>query len=65
PWQKRVQLANQVPAAEFVIETSGNVHTLFNPNASCFGKYTELQFTDCGRWSRIRTLNYYLEQNRV
>ncbi|KAL4064864.1 hypothetical protein V8B97DRAFT_1875587, partial [Scleroderma yunnanense] len=59
------QLVNQVPTAKFIIETSGNVCTLFNPNASHFGKYTELQFTDHGRQSRIRTLDYYLEWNRV
>ncbi|KAL4061963.1 P-loop containing nucleoside triphosphate hydrolase protein [Scleroderma yunnanense] len=42
------KLVNQVPAAKFVIKTYRNACTLFNPNASHFGKYTELQFTDCG-----------------
>ena len=44
--------------------TSSCAETLFNPNASRFGKYTELQFTDHGRFCGIKTLDYYLEQNQ-
>ncbi|KIJ64935.1 glycosyltransferase family 2 protein [Hydnomerulius pinastri MD-312] len=65
PGKKGSKLASQVPAAEFVIESFGNARTLFNPNASRFGKYTELQFTDRGRLCGIKTLDYYLERNRV
>ncbi|KIM66094.1 hypothetical protein SCLCIDRAFT_1155370, partial [Scleroderma citrinum Foug A] len=65
PGKKGSKLASQVPTVEFVIEMFGNARTLFNPNASRFGKYTELQFTDRGRLCRIKTLDYYLEQNRV
>ncbi|KAH9947887.1 glycosyltransferase family 2 protein [Amylocystis lapponica] len=65
PGKKGSKLANQVPAAEFVLESFGNARTLFNPNASHFGKYTELQFTDRGRLCGIKTLDYYLERNRV
>ncbi|KAI0922672.1 hypothetical protein AcV5_009583 [Taiwanofungus camphoratus] len=65
PGKKGSKLAHQVPAAEFVLETFGNARTLFNPNASRFGKYTELQFTDRGRLCGIKTLDYYLERNRV
>ena len=49
PGKKGSKLGHQVPAAEFVLETFGNSRTLFNPNASHFGKYTELQFTERGR----------------
>jgi chitin synthase len=65
PGKKGSKLASQVPAAEFVIESFGNAATLFNPNASRFGKYTELQFTERGRLCGIKTLDYYLERNRV
>ena len=65
PGTKGSKLATQLPAAEFVLETFGNARTLFNPNASRFGKYTELQFTDCRRLSGVKTLDYYLERNRV
>lgn len=41
------------------------MRTLFNPNASRFGKYTEIQFSDRGRLQGIKTLDYYLERNRV
>ena len=65
PGKKGSKLATQVPAAEFVIESFGNARTLFNPNASRFGKYTELQFTEKGRLCGIKSLDYYLERNRV
>ncbi|KAF4613327.1 hypothetical protein D9613_010804 [Agrocybe pediades] len=65
PGKKGSKLANQLPASEFVLETFGNARTLFNPNASRFGKYTELQFSERGRLSGVKTLDYYLERNRV
>ncbi|KAG6837153.1 hypothetical protein H0H93_013743 [Arthromyces matolae] len=65
PGKKGSKLATQVPASEFVLEAFGNARTLFNPNASRFGKYTELQFTERGRLCGIKTLDYYLERNRV
>ncbi|CAE6372477.1 unnamed protein product [Rhizoctonia solani] len=65
PGKKGSKLSQQIPAAEFVLESFGNARTLFNPNASRFGKYTELQFNDRGRICGIKTLDYYLERNRV
>jgi chitin synthase len=65
PGKKGSKLAAQIPASEFVLETFGNARTLFNLNASRFGKYTELQFSDRGRLCGIKTLDYYLERNRV
>ena len=65
PGKKGSKLGNQVPASEFVLESFGNARTLFNPNASRFGKYTELQFSDKGRICGVKTLDYYLERNRV
>ncbi|KAG6826424.1 hypothetical protein H0H92_015837 [Tricholoma furcatifolium] len=65
PGKKGSKLASQVPAAEFVLESFGNARTLFNPNASRFGKYTELQFSERGRLCGVKTLDYYLERSRV
>ncbi|TDL27931.1 glycosyltransferase family 2 protein [Rickenella mellea] len=65
PGKKGSKLSSQIPSAEFVLESFGNARTLFNPNASRFGKYTELQFTDRGRLCGIKTLDYYLERSRV
>ena len=48
-----------------MLETFGCARTLYNPNASRFGKYTELQFSDKGRICGVKTLEYYLEKNRV
>ncbi|KAJ7185953.1 P-loop containing nucleoside triphosphate hydrolase protein, partial [Mycena filopes] len=63
--KKGSKLATQVPASEFILESFGNARTLFNPNASRFGKYTELQFSERGRLVGVKTLDYYLERNRV
>lgn len=65
PGKKGSKLQTQIPSAEFVLESFGNARTLFNPNASRFGKYTELQFTERGRLSGVKTLDYYLEKSRV
>lgn len=65
PGKKGAKLATQIPAAEFVLECFGNARTLFNPNASRFGKYTELQFTERGRLCGMKSLDYYLERSRV
>ncbi|KAH7106969.1 glycosyltransferase family 2 protein [Auriculariales sp. MPI-PUGE-AT-0066] len=65
PGKKGSKLATQLPAAEFVLETFGNARTLFNSNASRFGKYTELQFTERGRLCGVKTLEYYFERNRA
>ncbi|KAJ7050389.1 glycosyltransferase family 2 protein [Mycena amicta] len=65
PGKKGAKLATQVPAAEFVLEAFAHARTLFNPNASRVGKYTELQFSDRGRLHGVKTLDYLLERNRV
>lgn len=65
PGKKGAKLASQIPSAEFVLESFGNARTMYNPNASRFGKYTELQFSERGRLSGVKTLDYYLEKNRV
>jgi chitin synthase len=65
PGKKGSKLASQIPSAEFVLESFGNARTMYNPNASRFGKYTELQFTERGRLCGVKTLDYYLEKNRV
>jgi chitin synthase len=65
PGKKGSKLAAPVPSSEFVLETFGNARTLFNWNPSRFGKYAELQFAKRARLCGIKTLNYYLEWNRV
>ena len=65
PGKKGSKLITQILAADFVFESFGNTRTLFNANASRFGKYTELQFTKRGRLCEVKTLDYYLERNRV
>jgi chitin synthase len=61
--EKKSKLATQLPASEFVLETFGNARTLFNPSASRFGKYSELQFSDRRKLTGVKTLGCYLERN--
>ncbi|CDS01674.1 hypothetical protein [Sporisorium scitamineum] len=65
PGKKGSKLGVQVPSAEYILEALGNSRTLDNSNASRFGKYTELQFSDSGKLVGAKTLDYYLEKNRV
>ena len=65
PGKKGSKLINQLPVSKFILKTFGNACTLLNPNASCFGKYTKLQFSDKGRLIGMKTLDYYLEWNHV
>ena len=65
PGKKGVKLAAQLPAATFVLDAFGSAVTLANNNASRFGRYTELQFSDAGRLVGVKGLEYYLEKSRV
>ncbi|KDN52499.1 glycosyltransferase family 2 protein [Tilletiaria anomala UBC 951] len=65
PGKKGSKLAYQVPAAEFVLDSFGNCRTLDNANASRIGTYSELQFNDNGKLMGCKTLDYYLQKNRV
>ncbi|CCF51903.1 hypothetical protein NDA10_007234 [Ustilago hordei] len=65
PGKKGSKLGLQIPSAEYILEALGNSRTLENSNASRFGKYTELQFSDSGKLLGAKTLDYYLEKNRV
>ncbi|PWN53277.1 putative chitin synthase 8 [Violaceomyces palustris] len=65
PGKKGSKLAMQIPSGEYILESFGNSRTLENSNASRFGKYTELQFSENGRLMGAKTLDYYLERNRV
>ena len=65
PGKRGAKLGTQIPSAEYVLESFGSARTLYNPNASRVGMYTELQFSDRGRLVGAKTLDYYLERNRV
>ncbi|WAQ87615.1 hypothetical protein PtA15_8A520 [Puccinia triticina] len=65
PGKKGSKLVQQIPAAQFILESFGNAHTLENSNASRFGQYTELQFTEHGKLCGLKSLEYYLQRSRV
>ncbi|KAL8293373.1 hypothetical protein RQP46_000074 [Phenoliferia psychrophenolica] len=65
PGKKGSKLASTIPAATFILDAFGSATTLTNSNASRFGRYTELQFSDTGRLVGAKGLEYYLEKSRV
>lgn len=65
PTKKGSKLVQQIPAAQFILDSFGNAYTSDNTNASRFGQYTELQFTEVGKLCGLKTLEYYLERQRV
>ncbi|MBW0473377.1 hypothetical protein O181_013092 [Austropuccinia psidii MF-1] len=65
PGKKGYKLLQQIPAAQFILESFGNALTNENSNASQFGQYTELQFSEHGRLCGLKTLEYYLQRSRV
>jgi chitin synthase len=50
---------------QFILDSFGNAHTLTNDNASRFGNYTELQFSEKGKLEGLKSIEYYLERSRV
>ncbi|CAH7687581.1 putative chitin synthase class V [Phakopsora pachyrhizi] len=65
PGKKGSKLVQQIPAAQYILETFGNAVTNENTNASRFGQYVELQFNDVGKLCGLKTLEYYLERSRI
>lgn len=59
------KLITQIPAAFFILDTFGHATASQNSNASRFGRYTELQFSDKGRLVGVKGLEYFLETSRV
>lgn len=62
---KDSKLSTQVHASESILEAFGNARTEQNPNASRFCKYAELQFSESGALCGVKTVNCFLERNRV
>ncbi|TEB29002.1 hypothetical protein FA13DRAFT_1866086 [Coprinellus micaceus] len=54
--KKNNKLASSIPATECILESFAHAQTLFNPNASRYGDYTELQFTAKGRICGVKDL---------
>lgn len=63
--KKGAKLASSIPAAFFILDSFGHAATTSNANASRFGRYTELQFSDKGRLTGLKGLEYFLEKSRV
>ncbi|SCZ93412.1 BZ3500_MvSof-1268-A1-R1_Chr6-3g08643 [Microbotryum saponariae] len=63
--KKGSKLATSIPSAFFILDSFGHASAIHNTNASRFGRYTELQFSEKGRVIGLKGLEYYLEKSRV
>ncbi|ORY08020.1 P-loop containing nucleoside triphosphate hydrolase protein [Basidiobolus meristosporus CBS 931.73] len=63
--KKESYILSQVMNANFILNAFGNASTIHNPNASRFGNYTEIQFSEKGRVIGAKILDYLLEKSRV
>lgn len=65
PGKKGTKLSTSIPASFFILDSFGHAQTASNSNASRFGRYSEVQFSDKGRLVGLKGLEYYLEKSRV
>ncbi|RHZ75834.1 hypothetical protein Glove_209g12 [Diversispora epigaea] len=63
--KKEAKIANQIQNVQIILEAFGNSKTIQNINASRFGKYLELQFSERGRIVGSKVLTYCFDRSRV
>lgn len=63
--KKPSKIQTQLLHSQAILEAFGNAKTSQNNNASRFGRYTEVQFSERGRIAGAKLLNYFLEKRRV
>ncbi|KAI8997880.1 chitin synthase-domain-containing protein [Pilobolus umbonatus] len=63
--KKESKIQNQILHVQTVLNAFGHSRTAINPNASKFGKYLEIQFSDRGRMVGCKILNYLLDKKRI
>ncbi|CAG8613826.1 12456_t:CDS:2 [Cetraspora pellucida] len=63
--KKEAKIANQIQNAQTILEAFGNTKSINNINASRFGKYLELQFSERGRIVGAKFLTYCFDKARV
>ncbi|KAJ6849255.1 putative myosin-1 isoform X1 [Iris pallida] len=61
----RSGIENKVIQTNFILEAFGNAKTSRNDNSSRFGKLTEMQFNDGGKFCGARIQTFLLEKTRV
>lgn len=65
PGKKGNKLITSIPSSFFLLDSFGSATTVSNTNASRFGRYSEVHFSDKGRVVGLKGLEYYLEKSRV
>ncbi|THH06648.1 hypothetical protein EW145_g3945 [Phellinidium pouzarii] len=63
--KKETKIAEQIKALSTLLDSFGNAKTLLNPNASRYGRYLELHFTERGRINSAKVLTYGLDKTRL
>ncbi|KAJ3370280.1 hypothetical protein HDU91_006422 [Kappamyces sp. JEL0680] len=62
---KKSKIHSQLLKIDSVLSAFGHASTPFNPDASCFTHYTELQFDGKGKMAGVKLIEYLLEKSRV
>ncbi|KAL9538457.1 hypothetical protein MBANPS3_010917 [Mucor bainieri] len=63
--KKETKLQTQILHVQSILTAFGHAKTTANDNASRFGKYMEIQFSERGRMIGCKVLNYLLDKQRV
>ncbi|KAI8978598.1 chitin synthase-domain-containing protein [Pilobolus umbonatus] len=63
--RKESKVQTQIIESQKILDAFASCQTNFNPSASRYGYYGEIQFNERGRMVGSKTLHYFLEKSRV
>jgi chitin synthase len=62
---KKTKAHSLIVKASSILAAFGNATTPYNPDATCFTQYTEIQFNQKGKMVGAKLIEYLLEKTRV
>jgi len=63
--KKKSKIRTGIKNTATILNAFGNARTLLNPDASRYGKYTEIQYDNHGKIIGAKICDYLLEKNRI
>ncbi|KAL6607420.1 chitin synthase-domain-containing protein [Neocallimastix sp. 'constans'] len=63
--KKKSKIRTGIKNTSVILNAFGNSRTLLNPDASRYGKYTEIQYDNHGKIIGAKLCDYLLEKNRI
>eukprot|EP00842_Homolaphlyctis_polyrhiza_P004191 jgi/Hompol1/4773/HPOL_003867-RA len=63
--KKKSKVQSCILKVDSILAAFGNATTPVNPNASCYARYSEIQFAQNGRMAGIKVIESLLEKSRV